>query len=159
MKTEVRNAARALVLSPQSRMLLMKFQFPWREAGLWITPGGSLNPGETARDAAKRELREETGLQVSELGPEIWTREHDLSPQGRRILQRERYFLVRVDEFEPRAAELESGEEADWFRGFRWWPLDEVPDVSEDFAPRRIGQLVRKLLRDRAPEKPFAIPV
>lgn len=154
-----RPAARVLVLTPERRVLLMRFRFPWRDADLWITPGGALEHGEEARDAAMREIREETGFQVTDVGPELWTRDHDLSSFGMQILQRERYFLVQVEEFVPQPDSLQEGEEATWFRGFRWWPIEELPDVAEDIAPRTLGKLVRELVRTGPPEKPFAIGV
>lgn len=154
-----RRAARAIVLSPAPSVLLMRFHFPWRDTDLWITPGGSLHEGETAEDAALRELFEETGLRLAKLGPELWTRDHDLSAHGVAVLQRERFFLVETPEFEPRAEALEPGDEADWFRGFRWWPLGELPDHGELFAPRGLGRLLRDLLLDGPPHRPFAIPV
>jgi 8-oxo-dGTP diphosphatase len=41
------------------RVLLVKHR--WRD---WVPPGGTVEPGETPREAAVRELREETGLQA-----------------------------------------------------------------------------------------------
>jgi 8-oxo-dGTP diphosphatase len=40
-----------------SQVLLVRH--PWRG---WVPPGGQVEPGETPREAARRELCEETGL-------------------------------------------------------------------------------------------------
>ena len=154
-----RLAARAVVLTPEERVLLMRYRFPWREEDLWITPGGALKAKEDPEEAALRELREETGLAVAHVAGELWIRQHRLKVNERDIFQREFYFLVRAHEFEPQAAALEQGGERDWFRGFKWWPIEEIPDTSEAFAPRRLGELLRRLLREGLPRKPFPIPI
>ncbi|EAW4414349.1 NUDIX hydrolase [Salmonella enterica] len=56
--------ASALILSPsRDDILLLKH----RRFGLWLQPGGHLQPGETPLQAMYREILEETGIQRSQL--------------------------------------------------------------------------------------------
>jgi len=49
----------ALVVGPRGVVLLKH-----KRLGIWLQPGGHIDPGETPWDAALREAREETGLDV-----------------------------------------------------------------------------------------------
>lgn len=51
------------------RILLVKRGRPPSQ-GLYAFPGGRVEPGETHEEAARRELLEETGLEVGPLAPE-----------------------------------------------------------------------------------------
>jgi len=51
------------VVHRDGKVLLMKRRFPPHK-GLWAIPGGLVELGETAEDAAVREVGEETGLRV-----------------------------------------------------------------------------------------------
>jgi mutator protein MutT len=53
------------VIRRGDRVLLCKRPSHKRHGGLWEFPGGKLEPGESLLDAARRELSEELGLQVT----------------------------------------------------------------------------------------------
>jgi A/G-specific adenine glycosylase len=54
--------AAVVVLSSRGRWLVQRRPAEGLLGGLWEFPGGKIEPGETARRAAERELAEETGL-------------------------------------------------------------------------------------------------
>ena len=154
----LREAARAVVLDPDDRILLVRFEFPNRT--LWATPGGGIDEGESAEAAIVRELAEEVGLDDAELGPWIWTREHVIPfLDGRWDGQRERYVLVRVDRFEPAPRFTAEELAAEYVTDLRWWTVEELAASDELFAPRRLPELVAALLRDGPPGEPVDVGV
>ena len=59
-------AVAGVVVDEQGRMVvLVRGKEPGM--GLWDLPGGFVDPGETAEDALRREVREEIGLEVTAL--------------------------------------------------------------------------------------------
>ncbi|GAA1535451.1 NUDIX domain-containing protein [Actinomadura kijaniata] len=60
-----------IVRDEAGRLLLIKRGHA-PSAGLWSVPGGRVDPGETDAAAVVREMREETGLEVS-VGPLVGT--------------------------------------------------------------------------------------
>lgn len=53
-----------VVVGPRGVVLLRH-----KRLGIWLQPGGHVDPGETPWDAARREAQEETGLEVDFAGP------------------------------------------------------------------------------------------
>ena len=58
-------------LDEQGRVLLTRRDLRKRFGGLWECPGGSALAGEDSRTAVRRELREETGLDLGGAEPEL----------------------------------------------------------------------------------------
>jgi len=150
----IRPAARAVLLDPEDRILLVRFEFPART--VWATPGGGIEPGETAEAAIRRELEEEAGLTAFELGPVIWTRLHIIPfIGGQWDGQREQYHLVRVPAFEPQPRLTWAELNREYVFGIRWWTVAELEEADATFAPRRLPELLRELLLDGPPAEPI----
>lgn len=100
--------------------------------GSYAFPGGRIESGESAEEAVRRELREETGLDVGDLVP---VREYLIG--GRKDGQDLRYRLM-VFSGDHNGGEAQAGDdadEADWFdiEAMRVLPLsDFVFEVSQE---------------------------
>ena len=119
-------------------------------------PGAQLEGDETHEDAARRETAEETGFELDELGPWVWTREHVFRFEGRLYRQLERYFLAEVTAFKPQP-KLLGVAEVGVFDGLRWWKLPELENTDERFAPADLPVLVKGLIEEGPPVRPFEV--
>ncbi len=70
----------AAVIARGDRYLVCRRPAQKRHGGLWEFPGGKLEPGEDDAEAARRELREELGVQVSSVGEEAFAVHDEGSP-------------------------------------------------------------------------------
>ena len=141
----LRRAARVLVIDRHDRVLLFRFVDPVSGAAFWITPGGGLNDGETFEDAARRELREETGLDTAALSPCVWTRTVDIRYGHKAFRQHECFFVTRVDRPDIRTDGLLDYEATDLVE-HRWWSAEAISRCGERFAPSRLGSLLDDLI-------------
>jgi 8-oxo-dGTP pyrophosphatase MutT (NUDIX family) len=157
----IREAARALVLDPADRVLMVRFEFP---AGTrWALPGGGLEPGETHADALRRELAEEAGMRDPDIGPLVWTRLHIIPfLDGRWDGQREHIHLVRTPAFDPTPDLPWETLRAEHLHEVRWWSVEEIEHHGDDpmrFAPRLLAHHLRNLLADGPPNLPVDVGV
>src|SRR5690242_7480184 len=104
---EKRQACRALLISPNQEILLMKVEDPNTGWSAWITPGGGLFQGESQHEGLVRELREELDYYIDtiNIGPEVWQRFHAFTWEDKKIEQSESYFLIKTRFFVPGSCE------------------------------------------------------
>jgi 8-oxo-dGTP diphosphatase len=114
----------AVIVENNRALLIRRGQPPL--LGEWSLPGGVLECGETLRDAAIREAREETGL-VVEVGEMLGVYERVIRSEDARV----RYHYVLID-FLCRAVagELKAGSDA---AEAGWFTREELPALKLAF--------------------------
>ncbi|WP_043620991.1 NUDIX hydrolase [Nonomuraea candida] len=159
---ELRASARVLLIDPAGRVLLYRGLLLQVENPpyAWFTPGGGVDPGESARQAAARELREELGHAVTPeaLGPVVATSEGGWSLGGRRFRSHDSYFMLRVSGLVVDTSGMDEEERAATDR-FRWWTADELAGpLDEPVVPADLGALVARLVAGDVPVTPVVLP-
>lgn len=165
----LRRAVRAFLLDPSDRVLLVRWRFddPDGPVDVWGTPGGGIDAGEAPGDAIRRELLEETGLDLADCGDCVAHRRHVIPLRSTDGLdwdgQEEWYYLVRVDAFEPRGHLSDEELRQENLVELRWCAAEDVDALSRAprtfTAPRDLGDVVRRLVADGHPATPFELDV
>jgi 8-oxo-dGTP pyrophosphatase MutT (NUDIX family) len=151
-----REAVRAILLTPEQEILLLRIRAPEGGDEFWITPGGGLEPGETIEAGLRRELMEELGLTQFVMGPLVWRRQHTFNWGKKRICQREQYYIVPAARFEP---QMTDATEAQYLDRFRWWPVAELAHARERLTPLSLAQIVAQYLVHGPLHEPLEVEV
>ncbi len=153
----VRPTARAVIIDPDSRVLLFRVSNPNGDGRIfWITPGGGVQGAESYEEAIRREIWEETGVSEFQLGPCIWERTATSRFSTRWIQFVERYFVAWAPHAEVSAENREAAE-LTFLEGHRWFSLDELRAHPERVVPKDLASLVEPILRGELPAEPLAV--
>ena len=115
-------------------------------AGRWALPGGFVDVGEAPEQAARRELKEETGLANVSLEQLHTFGEPDRDPREH-VVSVAHYALVNVADARVRAA--------DDARQAAWFPVRKPPPLAFDHAS--ILRMAHDRLEDRLRRQPVGI--
>lgn len=131
----------AIVIGPRGVVLLRH-----KRLGLWLQPGGHVDPGETPWDGALREAHEETGLDVSFAGSGAGGAQlvHvDVHPGGRGHTHLDLRYLVDGGVADPTPPKGES-QEIGWFS----WSA-AIERASDDRLTALLAHLAENLAETR----------
>lgn len=151
-----RQAVRAILLTPEREVLLLRIKPPESDQVFWIAPGGGLEHGESIEAGLRRELLEEVGLTQFQMGPLVWRRQHTFDWAGCRIIQHEEYYVIHVPHFEPCISDALEMQVID---NFRWWPAGALAQSSERLTPLSLAEIVAGYIEDGPPRVVPAVEV
>ncbi|GAC1443599.1 MAG: hypothetical protein NVSMB55_17580 [Mycobacteriales bacterium] len=144
----LRHAARVLLVDGAGRVLLFRGHDPGRpEAGSWwFTVGGGVDDGESHREAAARELFEETGLAVepdSLTGP-LHREYAEFTIAGVDYRQDNEFYAAHID-----AHEVDTGGftdlETELVLEHRWWSTADLRTTKDTVYPECLPDLVDRM--------------
>jgi ADP-ribose pyrophosphatase YjhB (NUDIX family) len=119
----IKPGVKCLVQDSAGRFLLVKLSYAHKQ---WVVPGGGVDANESFEDAAKRELREETGVDLATMN---FFAEYEGSRPGPHTVK---CFHGITNSLELVAQPLEISEAG-------WFSVDELPADRSDRVDFVIG--------------------
>lgn len=160
MEVVKRKSSRALLVTSNSEILLIKIGNSTNSWTGWITPGGGIDGHESDLEGLKRELEEELGLTSFNNEARVWSRFHKFEWSNKIIEQKEIFFLIRIEKFQPSPKSKLTETEMLEFKEIRWWSLEEIRNSKESFAPSQLCNYLTQLLAMKSlPVEPIDVGV
>ncbi|MFC1570407.1 NUDIX hydrolase [Candidatus Omnitrophota bacterium] len=110
--TEKQFAAGGVVLkgdAEEVKALLIKDSY-----GHWTWPKGHIEEGESPREAALREVQEETGLKTLNAWEELGTQKYWFTWEGEKVFKTVHIFLIEATEGEELSIQTEEITDGEW---------------------------------------------
>lgn len=109
--------------------------------GRWTIPKGHIEPGETAKMTARREIEEETGIKNFDVLTWLGKIHFKYRRADKLVLMTTQIYLVQALD----AREMPTGEK--WMKGIKWFPFSEALDLIEYEDIEKLMLIAKKKIR------------
>ena len=109
--------------------------------GRWTIPKGYIEPGETAKMTARREIEEETGLRNFNILAWLGKIHFKYRRADKLVLMTTQIYLVQAMDLH----EMPTGEK--WMKGIKWFSFAEALDVIEYEDIEKLMLIAKKKIR------------
>jgi len=107
----------------------------------WTIAKGHIEPGETPRQTAEREIQEETGLKEMNVMNHLGKTQFRYRRQNSLVLMTMHIFLVKA------LGDTDSLTKEDWMNGIGWFPFAKALDMVEYEGIEKLMLLASKQIR------------
>lgn len=149
-----RRTSRVVLFAPNGDVLLLRSDcrgwIPGTEWA-WFLPGGGIEPGETAHEAAVREIGEETGIDIA--GHPLT---HLAFAEGHGRVG-DLAGPMRDDVFTVSVTSTTLAPE-DGVGQFRWWTVAALRETTEPVFPRQLGATLDRFVSAEEWPAPVRLP-
>ena len=138
---------RVSVTDEQGRVLMVRHNYKDEDKSIWMLPGGAIEEGETSRDAAIREVLEETGL-IVRIGRLLWHIE-EAGERGQRFVN---FFEASVIGGKPELGDDPELGENQVLSDIRFFSREEIPDLENVYPDFLRDELWDEIEADKVHE-------
>jgi 8-oxo-dGTP diphosphatase len=142
-----RRSARIILLNEVQHVLLIRFvvERQNRPFTFWATPGGGVEHDETDIETARRELKEELGLNMDLIGP-VHSHTADFEHEGEMVSNTDIFFVGRCERAAP-VLKFATDAERRAMKELKWWSIVEIERMEEVIFPSDLGRVIRAIDR------------
>lgn len=133
MRTIYRDIVGGFIFSKDGKILLGQNRKGGVYEGTYVVPGGGIEEGETEEIALRREMLEETGIDIAtativKINQSSGEHEKTLRDTGERVFVKMVFLDYRIV-LDQNADEIDVKAEDDWYMP-RWFEIDELKDAN-----------------------------